>query len=100
MKKVVCEIKGDGSEILKTLSELESYLPRLSRKGIIRLTNFLDNPTKVVRFENHPTAEGTGVVILVKPSDRLLNFLAAIRAGDFDNSIFKRRGHGGLRINQ
>ena len=93
MEKKVCNIKGDGEELLRIFSELKVYLPRLSRKGRQAMFNLFENSADVIRCESQAAPKGTDITIFFKPTERLLDFLAAIRAGNFDNRIIKRNRH-------
>jgi hypothetical protein len=75
----------DTSAYDSALAELKLLLPKIPKK--IRL-RFLKTPAKLCCFNGGMT-KGTTHTAFLKPSDLLLNLLAAARTGDFKGFVVK-----------
>lgn len=76
-------IKSDGSELTAFLKRLSSELVDLPKEFRKPAFMFFKIKSDLVRFECRTTARAE-VTILLKPSQRLLDFETAIRAGNFN----------------
>lgn len=85
----------DASEAEAALSELNLYLRDLPLQFRELLLQFFDAGPKLFSFEGGSTV-GTSYVATLKPSNRLLDLLFALRTGEFERlRIEAGRGHGG-----
>lgn len=87
--KVQFTLEADTSEIDAALSELEFYVDHFSAEARSVLSESADTLMKFVCFES-PVTVGTLATYPVKPSQWLLDLLAACRAGNF-NWIIQNR---------
>ena len=75
--------------LLDAISELELHITKFTDEGIKLLLGLFDPPSKLARFECGPASVGTGVSILLEPSDLLLDLLSACWAVEFHDFIVK-----------
>lgn len=72
-------INLDASEFQAVMAELLQ-----SSKDVLKMVDIpiglFDDPDKLARFERSPAVVGAGITFLLKPSDLLLDYLAAVRA--------------------
>jgi hypothetical protein len=73
-------IAVDTSPFLVLIENLNQSLPKLSDEVREHLLGLFNVPSELVRCESHPAPAGTGLVIVLKPSDRLLDLVSAIGA--------------------
>jgi hypothetical protein len=76
------KISADSSEAVKAINELKLHLPNVSLELRERILSLLDFPAELFRLECGPAAMGAGLACSLKPSDSLLDLLAACRATD------------------
>ena len=78
-------IRADTTELTAAIAELKAAL-KISPKIVNVLRELVgDDAGRLVKLEGRTTA-GAGVTALFKPSDCLLDFLAAFRAGKFQQT--------------
>lgn len=91
-------VRGDNlTPAIRELGTLLDGLPReLAEKAADRLLGILDVPAKIVRVEGDGSA-ATGAdefAVRLEPSDLLLGFMAALRAGDIEHLLVETESHG------
>jgi hypothetical protein len=97
-------INLDGSAFLAALEELGSLassLPEGVREFLVGLFDTSDLPSQLSNIEQHGLpALGAGELrVCLKPSDRFLVLMAALRAGDCDlAAVEKIFGHGSSSV--
>lgn len=77
-------LKVDASALEECIQGLLADLPDAPYQVRMRALDFLDNFSELIIVESGITT-GTDLPLLFKPSQRLLDFCAAVRARDFDN---------------
>ena len=81
------QLNGDTSRLVAAFEQAASYC---SLEGFCeafkRTFGTEDLATKLVRCEVGPATKGT-IMVVFEPTDRLLDFLAAARAGDFQRKV-------------
>jgi hypothetical protein len=79
-------VQADAAPLIATIDELEELTSLEGFREFFERTFGLDNfAAKLVCLESKAT-EGA-LLISLEPSDRLLDFLAAARAGDFERNL-------------
>ena len=84
--ELMLEVRLDASAVMAVIEQLKLDLadaPLQVRKLALDL---VDLPFELVGFEQGETTRA-GVTVLLKPSQRLLDFAAAVRARDFDHLV-------------
>lgn len=83
-------------ELLATVEQLAGLLEQLAQSGI----EFFEFPQSALKtgvffdVDWLPASSAGEAVLLLKPSQCLLDFVAAGRAGEFDAELFRQRFHG------
>lgn len=65
---------------MEAIKELKLYVPNVPLELRERIFSLLDLPAELFRLESVPASVGADLSVLLKPSDRLLDCLAAARA--------------------
>jgi hypothetical protein len=73
-------IAVDTSQFLALIENLNQSLPQISDEVREHLLGLFNVPSELVRCESRPAPSGTGLVIALKPSDRLLDLVSAVGA--------------------
>lgn len=77
-------VKLDTTECMALIRELSAT--ELPQKVAQLLLGILQAPAEFCRIESGPTTRA-GITLLLKPSNRLRDFAAAVRAGDFQRLV-------------
>lgn len=76
-------IEADSTEIDAALSELDLYVDRFPAEALSLLSEVAESSMKLFSVES-PVTVGALAVYPIKPTQWLLDLLAACRAGNFD----------------
>lgn len=79
----VVQLMADTTVLVKVLEELEAGLAEAPLEIRRLALDFIDGTPELIRVEQS-AASWTGVACLLEPSQRLVDFAAAVRAGDFE----------------
>lgn len=81
------QLTCDPSPLAACLSKLREFASLEGFREFFELTFGLEDVApKLVCAKSQPAAEGT-ITVTLEPSDRLLDFLAAVRAGDLQRHL-------------
>jgi len=92
-----CRVNADTSQFAAFMDELQNELSKHSAKVTPEVRNclvniFTNSPGKLVAFESQPASMGT-ITVTVEPTQLLLDLLATVRAGDFDDLVKRYDTH-------
>ncbi len=90
MTQKTIEIDCDVSELKHVLSEVKVYLSYVPAEIVDLFFDICKGPGKLFSIEQS-TASRTETLLVFKPAKRLLDFMSAVRAGDFERLIVERR---------
>lgn len=84
----VIKLAGDSSELSETLTTLSAQIAKAGGEFTNLALDLVKIPAQLVRIDNGATL-GATVTLLFKPSDLLLDFVAAVRACNLDDFLIK-----------
>ncbi len=87
------EVDGDAKELQKVFSELNVQLCNASPKTVGMFFDLFNDSTKLFTIEQGTTTR-TRILFVFKPTQSLLDAMAAIRTGNFERLVVEGKFFG------